>query len=75
MKQSHIILNFLAVEGKISEQHMDLIWQAAQSKHCSKPVHDLLPSLVKNLAAAPALHLYSLLCRLDVSEHTEQVGI
>lgn len=72
IKQSHIVLNFLAVENQITEEHVNLIWQAAQLKHCSKPVYDILPSLVKNLAPPPALHLYSLLCRLDPKEHTEQ---
>lgn len=72
IKQSHIVLNFLAVENQISEEHINLIWQAAQLKHCSKSVYDILPSLVKNLAPRPALHLYLLLCRLDPKEHTEQ---
>lgn len=72
IKQSHIVLNFLAVENQISEEHITLIWQAAQLKHCSKPIYDILPSLVKNLAPRPASHLYSLLSRLDPKEHTEQ---
>lgn len=72
IKQSHIVLNFLAVENHITEDHITLIWQAAQLKHCSKPIYDILPSLVKNLAPKPAMHLYSLLCRLDPKEHTEQ---
>ncbi|XP_055587463.1 ubiquitin carboxyl-terminal hydrolase puf [Uranotaenia lowii] len=72
IKQSHIVLNFLAVENQITEDHVTLIWQAAQLKHCSKPIYDILPSLVKNLAPRPASHLYSLLSRLDPREHTEQ---
>ncbi|XP_037912392.1 ubiquitin carboxyl-terminal hydrolase puf isoform X3 [Hermetia illucens] len=72
IKQSHIVLNFLAVENKITEEHINLIWQSAQLKHCSKPIYDILPSLVKNLAPRPAMHLYSLLCHLDPKEHTEQ---
>lgn len=63
------------MEGRITCEHMDLIWAAAQLKHCSKPVHDLLPGLVKHLAAAPTLHLYSLLTKLEPKEHTEQVSI
>lgn len=51
---------------------MDTIWAAAQLKHCAKPVHDLLPGLVKHLSAPPALHLYSLLVKLEPKEHTEQ---
>lgn len=72
IKQSHIVLNFLAVENQITEEHISLIWQAAQLKHCSKPIYDILPSLVKNLAPRPASHLYSLLSALDPREHTEQ---
>ncbi|CAH0550563.1 unnamed protein product [Brassicogethes aeneus] len=72
IKQSHIILNFLAMEGRITCEHMDVIWAAAQLKHCAKPVHDLLPGLVKHLAAAPTLHLYNLLTKLEPKEHTEQ---
>lgn len=72
IKQSHIVLNFLAVENHITEDHISLIWQAAQLKHCSKTIYDILPSLVKNLAPKPATHLYMLLCRLDPKEHTEQ---
>uniref|UniRef100_A0AAG5CQR3 ubiquitinyl hydrolase 1 n=1 Tax=Anopheles atroparvus TaxID=41427 RepID=A0AAG5CQR3_ANOAO len=72
IKQSHIVLNFLAVENQITEDHITLMWQAAQLKHCSKTIYDILPSLVKNLAPKPATHLYTLLCRLDPREHTEQ---
>ncbi|KFB41316.1 hypothetical protein ZHAS_00008912 [Anopheles sinensis] len=72
IKQSHIVLNFLAVENQITEEHITLMWQAAQLKHCSKTIYDILPSLVKNLAPKPATHLYTLLCRLDPREHTEQ---
>lgn len=72
VKQSQVVLNFLAVENQITEEHLNLIWQAAQLKHCSKPIYDILPSLVKNLAARPSMHLYSLLCKLDAKEHTEQ---
>ena len=72
IKQSHILLNFLAVEGKITNDHMTVIWQASQLKHCSKQVHDLLLPLIKNLEAGPVLNLYELLKALPVKEHTEQ---
>ena len=72
IKQSQIVLNFLAVENHITEEHISLIWQASQLKHCSKPIYDILPSLVKNLAPKPASYLYSMLCKLDPMEHTEQ---
>jgi len=38
VKQSHVVLNFLAVEGRIKNEHINVIWQAAQLKHCSKQV-------------------------------------
>lgn len=73
LKQAHIVLNFLAVENQITEEHIKLIWQATQQlKHCSKTIFDILPSLVKNLAPKPAMYLYTLLCRMDPKEHTEQ---
>lgn len=72
IKQSPIVLRFLAVENQITEEHLNLIWQAAQLKHCSKAIYDVLPPLVKNLSLQPALHMYSLLCHLDTKEHTEQ---
>ena len=72
IKQCHILLNFLAVEGKITNEHITVIWQAAQLKHCSKQVHDLLLPLIKNLEAGPVLHLYELMKELPIREHTEQ---
>ncbi|XP_073817891.1 ubiquitinyl hydrolase 1 puf [Musca autumnalis] len=73
LKQAHIVLNFLAVENQITEEHIKLIWQATQQlKHSSKAIFDILPSLVKNLAPKPAMYLYTLLCRMDPKEHTEQ---
>ncbi|KAL0117751.1 hypothetical protein PUN28_008863 [Cardiocondyla obscurior] len=72
IKQSHIILSFLAMEGRITPSDMDTIWQAAQLKHCGRPVYDLLAPLVKHLAPTPVLHLYSLLGKLEPKDHTEQ---
>jgi hypothetical protein len=74
IKQRHVILSFLAMECKITNEHTDIIWQAAQLKHCSKQVHDLLPPLIKNLEAGPVLHLYGLLCKLEPKDHTEQAS-
>ena len=73
IKQSHLILSFLAMECRITTEHIDLMWAAAQLKHCGRVVQDLLPPLVKHLEATPVLHLYKLLCSLDPREHTEQV--
>eukprot|EP00095_Tigriopus_kingsejongensis_P002851 maker-scaffold442_size170051-snap-gene-0.33 protein:Tk02851 transcript:maker-scaffold442_size170051-snap-gene-0.33-mRNA-1 annotation:"hypothetical protein TcasGA2_TC009817" len=75
IKQSHILLNFLAVEGKITNEHINVIWPAAQLKHCAKQVHDLLMPLIKNLEAGPVLHLYELMKELPIKEHTEQVSV
>ncbi|CAL1294964.1 unnamed protein product [Larinioides sclopetarius] len=72
IKQSHIILNFLAMEGRITNEHIDAVWSAAQLKHCSRQVLDLLPPLIKNLEVAPVLHLYKLLCNVETKEQTEQ---
>ena len=69
IKQSHVILNF--VVSKITPEHVDAIWAAAQLKHCSKQVHDLLNHLVKNMDLKSVLHLYSLLCALDAKDHNE----
>ena len=60
------------MEGKISDEHIAVIWQAAQLNHCSKQVHDLLLPLIKNLEAGPVLSLYDHLKVLPVKEHTEQ---
>ena len=38
----------------------------------SLKVHDLMPPLIKNLEAGPVLHLYDLVKKLPVREHTEQ---
>ena len=72
IKQSHVLLNFLAVEGKITNEHINVIWQASQLKHCSKQVHDLLLPLIKNLEAGPVLHLYDLLKELPVKVKIEK---
>ncbi|XP_014226620.1 ubiquitin carboxyl-terminal hydrolase 34 isoform X1 [Trichogramma pretiosum] len=72
IKQSLVVLSFMAMEGRISSADMDIMWQAAQLKHCAKPVYDLLGALVKHLAPTPALHLYSLIGKLEPKDHTEQ---
>lgn len=71
IKQSHIVLNFLAVENHITEEHISLIWQAAQLKHCSKTIYDILPSLVKNLAPKPATHTFTCCCAGWIRENTQ----
>ncbi|XP_041108947.1 ubiquitin carboxyl-terminal hydrolase 34 isoform X2 [Polyodon spathula] len=72
IKQCQVILNFLAAEGRLSTQHVDCIWAAAQLKHCSRYIHDLFPSLIKNLDPVPLRHLLNLVSALHPSAHTEQ---
>ncbi|XP_037108825.1 ubiquitin carboxyl-terminal hydrolase 34 isoform X3 [Syngnathus acus] len=72
IKQCQVILNFLAAEGRLSTQHVDCIWAAAQLKHCSRYIHDLFPSLIKNLDPAPLRHVLNLVSGLHPSAHTEQ---
>ncbi|XP_018120315.1 ubiquitin carboxyl-terminal hydrolase 34 isoform X2 [Xenopus laevis] len=72
IKQCQVILNFLAAEGRLSTQHIDCIWAAAQLKHCSRYIHDLFPSLIKNLDPVPLRHLLNLVSCLHPSAHTEQ---
>ncbi|XP_047514444.1 ubiquitin carboxyl-terminal hydrolase puf isoform X2 [Pieris napi] len=72
IKQSHMILKFLAVEGRITSEHVELVWAATQLKHCGRQVYDLLPGFIRALSPKPCAHLYSLLCALPPKEHTEQ---
>ena len=67
-----MILNLLAVEGRVSTGHMDCMWAAGQLKHCGRPVLDILKMLIKHLDAVPVLHLMTLVSQLDVAAHTEQ---
>ncbi|MGH0137239.1 UNVERIFIED_CONTAM: hypothetical protein FKN15_063069 [Acipenser sinensis] len=41
-------------------------------KHCSRYIHDLFPSLIKNLDPVPLRHLLNLVSALHPSAHTEQ---
>nr|KAG5696977.1 hypothetical protein BaRGS_008439 [Batillaria attramentaria] len=71
IKQSQIILAFLAMEGRITNEHIDCIWAASQLKHCSKQVYDILIPLIKSLELQPNRHLLELVSSLDPSAHTE----
>lgn len=75
IKQSHPILTFLAMEGRVTNEHIDIIWQAAQLKHCSKQVYDIVTSLICHLEHGPVLHLHNLLKKLEPKDHTEQVSL
>ncbi|XP_054154148.1 ubiquitin carboxyl-terminal hydrolase 34-like [Oppia nitens] len=70
IKQSHVILNFIATQ--ITVQHIDVIWSASQMKHCGRQVLDILLPLIKNLKLKPVLHMYWLLRNMEPKEHTEQ---
>ncbi|XP_052272263.1 ubiquitin carboxyl-terminal hydrolase 34-like isoform X3 [Dreissena polymorpha] len=71
IKQSQIILTFLAMEGRITNEHIDCIWAAAQLKHCGKQVFELLIPLIKNLELHPVQHLLTLVSSLEIAAHTE----
>ncbi|XP_076099132.1 ubiquitin carboxyl-terminal hydrolase 34-like isoform X2 [Mytilus galloprovincialis] len=71
IKQSQMILNLLAMENKITNEHIDCIWAASQLKHCSKQVYDILIPLIKNLELQPVQHLLKLVSSLDQTSHTE----
>ncbi|OXA42165.1 Ubiquitin carboxyl-terminal hydrolase 34 [Folsomia candida] len=72
IKQSHTILSFLAMENRLTEEHVEIIWTAAQLKHCSKPVFDVLSSLIPHMEPGPVLHLHHLLQKLEPKDHSEQ---
>ncbi|XP_048585971.1 ubiquitin carboxyl-terminal hydrolase 34 isoform X2 [Nematostella vectensis] len=72
LKQSQIILNYLAQEGCVSNQHLDCIWAAAQLKHASRYVHDLLTVLTKHLDMPSILYLLDQVSAMQPSAHTKQ---
>ncbi|XP_070576482.1 ubiquitin carboxyl-terminal hydrolase 34-like isoform X2 [Ptychodera flava] len=72
LKQCQVILNFLAAEGYLTTEHIDCIWAAAQLKHSSRYVHDLLPQLIKHLEPIPLRYMLKLVSTLHPSTHTEQ---
>jgi ubiquitin carboxyl-terminal hydrolase 34 len=74
IKQSHTLLTYLAMEGKITTEHIDIMWQAAQLKHCSRTVYDVLSTLITNMDPELVLHLRELLWKLEPKDHTEAVS-
>ena len=74
IKQSHTLLTYLAMEGKITSEHVDIMWQAAQLKHCSRTVYDVLSTLITNMDPELVLHLRDLLWKLEPKDHTEAVS-
>lgn len=48
---------------------------AFQLKHCSRYIHDLFPSLIKNLDPVPLRHVLNLVSGLHPNAHTEQVTL
>jgi len=73
IKQSNTLLTYLAIEGKISKDHIDIMWAAAQLKHCSRSVYDVLSMLIGNLEPELIIHLRDLLLKLEPKDHTEAV--
>ncbi|XP_066282190.1 ubiquitin carboxyl-terminal hydrolase 34-like isoform X3 [Branchiostoma lanceolatum] len=72
VKQSQMVLNFMAAESCLTSQHLDCIWAAAQLKHSSKYVHEVISALIKHLEPALLKHLLKLVSSLHPSQHTEQ---
>lgn len=72
IKRSQDILNFLAYTNRINDKHLDIIWQSAQLKHCSKPVLDMLITLHKHLYPEPLQYLTRLIFQMDLNLHNEQ---
>lgn len=72
LKQSQIILNYLARETYLTTSHLDCIWLAAQLKHASRYVHDLLTVLTKHMDMPSILYLLDLVSKLPPNAHTRQ---
>ncbi|XP_027055599.1 ubiquitin carboxyl-terminal hydrolase 34-like [Pocillopora damicornis] len=72
LKQSQIILNYLARETCLTTSHLDCIWLAAQLKHASRYVHDLLTVLTKHMDMPSILYLLDLVSKLPPAAHTRQ---
>lgn len=72
IKQSLFLLNFLAKEKKLEPEHLDSIWNAAQLKHISRHVMDILITLAKMLDLESAQHLLEQIAKLPISSHTKQ---
>ncbi|BFZ12255.1 hypothetical protein BsWGS_15296 [Bradybaena similaris] len=73
IKQSQIILNFLGAEGKITNANLDVIWGAAQLKHCGKQVYEVLLPLIKSVEPEQNQHLRHLIDKLDPACYNESV--
>lgn len=69
IKQSHIILNFVAYS--LNDEHVNVIWSASLLKHCGRQVLDLLTSLIRSMKPGPVLHAYWLVKNLSVEDHSE----
>lgn len=69
IKQSHVILNFVACW--LDKEHVNVIWSASLLKHCGRQVLDLLTCLIRYMRDKPVLHLYSLVKNLNIEDHSE----
>ncbi|KAL8583540.1 hypothetical protein ACOMHN_054856 [Nucella lapillus] len=75
VKNSQMILTFLAMEYRLSDRDLDSIWSSCQLKHCSKQVYDVLTNLLKNLDHKACKHVRDLISRLDPTEHNESTVV
>ncbi|XP_062502356.1 ubiquitin carboxyl-terminal hydrolase 34-like isoform X2 [Corticium candelabrum] len=72
VKLSQTVLIYLAMEGKLTLQHLNCIWSAARLKHSSHVVYSLLPELVRHLDVQPLYHLTQLVNSLPLDEHSTE---
>ncbi|XP_076442216.1 ubiquitin carboxyl-terminal hydrolase 34-like isoform X2 [Babylonia areolata] len=75
VKNSQMILTFLAMEYRLSNRDLDSIWSSCQLKHCSKQVYDALTALLKNLDSNACKHVRDLISKLDPAEHNESTVV
>lgn len=69
IKQSHYILNYIA--SKITTDHIDIIWSAAQLKHYERYIFEILCQLIKNFKMKIVCYLYGLLWKIEPKDHSE----
>lgn len=72
IKQSQFLLNFLAQERQLKAKHLDCLWSAAQLKHISRYVLDLLITLAKTMDLVSVQYLLQLIAKLPIASHTKQ---
>ncbi|XP_065661314.1 ubiquitin carboxyl-terminal hydrolase 34 isoform X2 [Hydra vulgaris] len=72
IKQSQFLLSFLAQERQLHSKHIDCLWAAAQVKHISRYVLELLIMLAKVMDVISVQYLLHQIAQLSVNSHTKQ---